>query len=1736
MKCGFCCFCEERPEESHVSGKVNDDRKEKGSDNNHTHTPSHTNTQHTQHTQQLSSSCAIGSHDLPDCHHASSQHQSGLDCEVGRGRRTSTNILDCDADESQVGRAQGGEEGCRQYGNGVQAVSTETSLQEETGLGKLPEQGRDPFLNQCNHSSNVQLGREGHLRRLRAGGHREGELRQVCRSELPAGGIPTSQLLGLGDSDSSRVRQSPLEAVQACSLGCSSEASRKCRATPCHQGLPETCESSQERVRWQLHGGVGAGPSQPRGQDRGTSDQVHGQEGVGDADEGSRVGAASSSVEGSRGCQECFGVAAGQEQDSEGDLDEHAMPQETALNIARGWHAQRNPLSTHWQNLVHHGRPLLMELACYPNSLLSEEVERRFGKGAAIRVSEWNGGNLEVPSGVHFAKQMLRKHRPVHLWISCECSPYCPLQRLNQRNEFQRQCLEEKRSKARNQYSGASDVAIEAAKLGIQVHWELSERCEAWQLEVITQLIAKLEMKKCTCHGCAVGLRTKDGRKILCKGWSIATTNERMAQHMNLRCQKNHSKGKCEAGQTAHTARYTQAFVRRVVDVFVESELWSRVLHDLQKVACPAEEVEDVDIPEADLEEQISSEERKEIEAKIQHIHRSTGHGNMNNLIKSLEQRGVPQKVLQVARQWKCPVCTERKSSDPRRYAHLHTTAQKWERVQMDLADWMHPITKEKSSFVLMVDEGCRFKVGKVLHAASRNANWEDLKTAFEELWLPVFGMPHTVRVDPAGAWLKNEADDYFSQRSVFLDPIPGEAHWQIGVVETGIKSIKGIMTTLATEFPEFSPKELFGRSIWVCNNNEQYRGYTPFQHAMGRAPDQEGRIFDTDDTVPLLPSMLADAGFQEDSRIRCAAEKAFAEEQAKRKIERALHMGHRRSQVYAPGDLVYYWRRQLPAQDRRAFQAGKFLGPARVIAMETRREEGEFRPGSVIWLHRAGRLIKAAPEQLRRASLYEQQLEEMKGPIDLPWTITTLVTDPKRRTYVDISGDIPEEEEWEQALDQPTEPPGAELGVPSRRLSRKSTVPPPAEGQRTSKERKKEPAHGEKREGSTVPLEGEGGSSSSGRRRLNPEEEEIFYSVESTRRAIEIEIEIPSSKRQLKKFLQQPEAFVAQKLKKRQVEVHEKHLTQEEALQFCKAKDTEVRNFIASECFQLASGQSFTPEEVMGMRWLLTWKYDDEKYAEQGGKKAKARAIVLGYQDPNYEFRKTSAPTPTKAGRQLFFQTCAWKKFRLTKGDVSGAFLQGADLEEDLWCRPLPEICKAIGVEADTPMLLKKAAYGLVQAPLHWYQSICTYLTSIGYRRLITEPCCWIYVDEQGHLKSIIHGHVDDFMFAGEAQCPVHQHLMEQIRGKYQWGAWEHGAFVQCGISVTQQEDFSIRLKQEKFIDDLEEIAISRDRQRQPDQLATEKERSQLRGVLGSLSWLCGQTCFLFSVDVNFLISSIPVATVNEINKTNSLVRQVRRWKHQDFWIHSFPKDSELVMACWTDAAHANRPNNKDSTEGIFVGMAQLSLEQGEETEVTPLYWRSGKIDRTCRSPACAETMAGLDGEDDLLYLRVLWNEMQGGTLNPRYPNELASHTRGLLITDARNLFDKLQRATVSVKGAEKRSDIEAICLRENTERSNVRICWVHGGAMIANGLTKVSEKHQMMLYLSMGFRWRIIFDAERQSEKQRRKLGIAPMEGLREADITNTQTRAHHTTNSTQQHQHPHHQQSNNEQSKEQ
>ena len=96
----------------------------------------------------------------------------------------------------------------------------------------------------------------------------------------------------------------------------------------------------------------------------------------------------------------------------------------------------------------------------------------------------------------------------------------------------------------------------------------------------------------------------------------------------------------------------------------------------------------------------------------------------------------------------------------------------------------------------------------------------------------------------------------------------------------------------------------------------------------------------------------------------------------------------------FVPGDLVFFWRRQVPGGGEKGFSwVGQFVGPARVLAVETRQDaDGKLRPGSVVWLHRAGRLLRACPEQLRPASERERAVEELKGPVEIPWTISSLV------------------------------------------------------------------------------------------------------------------------------------------------------------------------------------------------------------------------------------------------------------------------------------------------------------------------------------------------------------------------------------------------------------------------------------------------------------------------------------------------------------------------------------------------------------------------------------------------------------------------------------------------------------------------------------------------------------------------------------------------------------------------
>ena len=97
-------------------------------------------------------------------------------------------------------------------------------------------------------------------------------------------------------------------------------------------------------------------------------------------------------------------------------------------------------------------------------------------------------------------------------------------------------------------------------------------------------------------------------------------------------------------------------------------------------------------------------------------------------------------------------------------------------------------------------------------------------------------------------------------------------------------------------------------------------------------------------------------------------------------------------------------------------------------------------------------------------------------------------------------------------------------------------------------------------------------------------------------------------SKRGWKRFEANPEAYVVSQTRKKQVEVQERKLSAEEANRFSEAKQIEVKNFIAAEC--LLEDKLPDKSKVIGMRWLLTWKYDP-KYED--GRKGQGQGRGAG-------------------------------------------------------------------------------------------------------------------------------------------------------------------------------------------------------------------------------------------------------------------------------------------------------------------------------------------------------------------------------------------------------------------------------------------------------------------------------------------------------------------------------------------
>nr|GEW93257.1 retrovirus-related Pol polyprotein from transposon TNT 1-94 [Tanacetum cinerariifolium]GEX19126.1 retrovirus-related Pol polyprotein from transposon TNT 1-94 [Tanacetum cinerariifolium] len=120
-----------------------------------------------------------------------------------------------------------------------------------------------------------------------------------------------------------------------------------------------------------------------------------------------------------------------------------------------------------------------------------------------------------------------------------------------------------------------------------------------------------------------------------------------------------------------------------------------------------------------------------------------------------------------------------------------------------------------------------------------------------------------------------------------------------------------------------------------------------------------------------------------------------------------------------------------------------------------------------------------------------------------------------------------------------------------------------------------------------------------------------------------------------------------------------------------------------------------------------------------------KSRLVVRGYrQEEGIDFEESFAPVARMEAIRIFLAYGAHKSFTVFQTDVKTAFLHGT-LKEDVY------VCQPEGfIDADHPshvFKLKKALYGLNQAPRAWYDELLMFLLQNHFFKGTIDPMLFI-------------------------------------------------------------------------------------------------------------------------------------------------------------------------------------------------------------------------------------------------------------------------------------------------------------------------------------------------------------------------------------------------------------------------
>ena len=1040
--------------------------------------------------------------------------------------------------------------------------------------------------------------------------------------------------------------------------------------------------------------------------------------------------------------------------------------------------------------------------------------------------------------------------------------------------------------------------------------------------------------------------------------------------------------------------------------------------------------------------------------------HKNLGHPSNDRLATLLKQQGASATIVDAVNDFKCSVCSMHQAPKHSRPATIKEALDFNDRIAIDGLKFTN---SHGHTFHVYhcIDLGTSFHAAIV--APNRSAD-HAIKCLIQ-MWLCWAGPPCEIVMDSATEFTSDEFQKFLQSHNIKSRTIPPGAHWQNGRCERHGQVLEQILKKVDVESPIDSYDQL-QRVLWHAtqakNSCGLRRGFSPEMLVFGKGSRLPGSLCG-DEQLPAHE--LADSdhaagiAFRKQLAIREAARKAFHEADNHAALRRAMLRRSCPSRgEYQKGEWIMIWKTS-------GINKGWF-GPMQVV-----NQDGPH----CVWATQGNNLIRCAPEHCRPVSALEAQ--------KLPLGVTSEGLDqliPRTNNQMNNSSSVIITDS--QVMPSPEGNSNLDPVIPSGTLES-----PPASIVEPQPDQEPEVVSVPGSVSESPPMNSGDGIDIPVPTDDTDDDNLLcvgYRCVEEPSYVVRAEgdshqawrLEINVGEKEIQEWREEVDpaemSFVATAAKKQRSEVRLTDLTRDEADEFRHAKLSEVRNWLKTGTVVKMLRNQISEEEILRCRWVLTWKpiemSDRDPSNPSKDVKAKARLVVLGYLDPHIEELPRDSPTLGRHSRMLLLQLIASQGWDLRSFDIKAAFLQGQPQDDRLiGLEPCPELAQEMGLKPTEICKLVKSAYGLIDAPFLWYKTLSTALTNLGFETSPFDPCVFVLRDPKTSLPSGIIGiHVDDGLCGGDES--FYQKL-DVLRKQYPFGSEKVGSFVFTGIQLHQRSDKAIILSQSEYIRKIKPISIDVNRRSTPEEIATDKERQELRALIGSLQYAAVNTRPDLSSRLSMLQSKINSARVETLVEANRVLHEGKR--HHDVQLCIQPIScQDFRFLAFSDASFASKAN-PDSHAGSIILGTHKDISQNVACPISPISWGCKKIQKVVTSTLSAETMSLASTLDQLSWLKLYWAWFLDSSVDwknpskslPNLPEAFSSATwkedgqGDVAATDCKSLYDLVSR-TAAPNCQEYRTQLQARAIKDFL-KEGTSLRWVHSGAQLADCLTKIME-----------------------------------------------------------------------------